>query len=390
MGLLLGSLTKYLFWFYGLMLLVFVNSGLSKKNVSLLCSIMMVRAAIMMLQLSSGITIETSAINSILDMVLSINTLAQIAQLGTREEFAETYVSHMSYICAISLVFFALQISPLKGKILSVARFDGIYIHNFIHLWGWNNNIWRTELFSRNAGPWWEPGAFQCFITVAMLMIMSGRCENNRKLRIKFLVLLVTWITTQSTTGYIIMGIVLALMYRRTVEIVFQKPFREISPIKKNGIWILAFIALIFFFQTIGLENIQEKFSGDNDSASIRLLDVTGSFAISMKSPWIGLGENLMPHYTDYGIVNNSAALLTLCMLNGWPYLIFFCYLLLSGLRCFFEEKLKWVSLGAGLVILTITMTEGIVTLPIMFVYFVHYLDSSKECLGMVAEKQRG
>lgn len=62
----------------------------------------------------------------------------------------------------------------------------------------------------------WEPGAFQGFIILAMLMLLyeaDKTTVQNRKL--KFLIFAVTLLTTQSTTGYILFVVILLTQWQR-------------------------------------------------------------------------------------------------------------------------------------------------------------------------------
>lgn len=372
-AILLGSVVKYAFWAWGLFLLFFINGKFSKRNLLTLCGLSAFRGIIILLQLMSGIALTSTTINSVIGLILYLNTVIQTAELCTAEEYAKIYIDLMVVISAVSLVCFIILMSPLRSQILTFAEIDDRFIHSYIHLWGLNNNIWRIDLFTRNSGPWWEPGAFQIFITYAMLMIMSGRAKNNKGLRVKFFILVITWITIQSTTGYMIMVFVFLLMLRSVQEIIFQCPYKDISQKQKNMLIFIVICLLIVFFCTIGYANISEKLSAGNGSSTIRFNDVFGSFEISLINPLIGVGENLSPYYSMYKISNNSAALLVIAMSYGWAYLLFFTALLYRGIKSFFIGTSHISVIGAWSIILILCMTEGIVELPIMFVFFAEY-----------------
>lgn len=372
-AILLGSLVKYAFWAWGLCLLVFVNEKFTKRNLLILCGLLVFRGLIILFQLSAGIAVTSTTINSILGLILYLNTIIQTAELCTATEYAHAYINLMVGISIVSLVCFIILMSPMREQILTFAQIDDRFIHSYIHLWGLNNNIWRIDLFTRNSGPWWEPGAFQIFITYAMIMIMSGRLENNKRLRVQFFILVITWITIQSTTGYLIMGFVFLLMFRSVMEIIFQRPYEDISQKQKILLICIAICLLTVFFCTIGYANIREKLSAGNGSSTLRFHDVLSSFEISWIRPLIGVGENLSPYYAIYEITNNSAALLVIAISYGWPYLFYFTALLYGGMKHFFRNKSPISVIGAWSILLILCMTEGIVELPIMFVFFVEY-----------------
>lgn len=372
-ALLIGNTVKYAFWAWGIFLLLINGGKFSYTNMKLLCGILLLRAIIVIAQLFGKIELSSATVNSILGIALFLNTIMQTATMCTPEEYANAYINILTFISSVSLICFGILMSPLRNDILRYAHIDGLYIHNYFHLWGWNNNSWRIELFTRNAGPWWEPGAFQCFITIAMLMILSGRCKNPQSLRTKFLILAITWITIQSTTGYLIMGFVYLMMFKKIMEIIFQKPYDKVTSKQKMLLILCALIALTIFLVTLGYANISEKLSEENGSSTIRFNDVFSSLKISMIRPLTGLGEDLSTYYSEYNIVNNSAALLVTTMQYGYIYLICFLLLLYRGIKEFFAKEQRFNALGALLVMMILCMTEGIVELPIIFIFFPNY-----------------
>lgn len=122
--------------------------------------------------------------------------------LGTR--FKTTYLSVMTVVCVISLFFFALQVLGLDLPNLMPdgdRRSIGIY------------TISTPEAYDnyrlRNAGMFWEQGAFAGYINIAFILFINNLNDLFRKHTRKVVVLLTALLTTFSTTGYIILALVI-------------------------------------------------------------------------------------------------------------------------------------------------------------------------------------
>ena len=106
----------------------------------------------------------------------------------------------------------------------------------------------NTENSIRNSGPFWEPGMFTVFITLAMLHnLYSGEKLSS----FHNIILLLTNITTFSTTGYIasallIIGYVFLTQKNKLLKIIVLifLPFPSLFP---PYYLLLIFLALIFF-----------------------------------------------------------------------------------------------------------------------------------------------
>lgn len=69
------------------------------------------------------------------------------------------------------------------------------------YTWGMNGTI-----SLRNSGPFWEPGAFQGYIWIAVLFLLfdiDKKCIKYRKAVLALFI--ITLLTTQSATGYVLL-----------------------------------------------------------------------------------------------------------------------------------------------------------------------------------------
>lgn len=115
--------------------------------------------------------------------------------------FKDYFCNIMKWLCVVSLVgYFLYLLIPSLHGLLTVSNKAGIPYSNLIF-------YVDTTHYNRNTGMFWEPGAFQSFICLALLFEV-----DRDDLRIKnIFILILTLITTYSTTGYI--GLMLILTY---------------------------------------------------------------------------------------------------------------------------------------------------------------------------------
>lgn len=115
--------------------------------------------------------------------------------LGVR--FRHVYLSVIYCLSIISLFFYLLNLLGIDFG-YSVDRYKTILIYNSI--------INTGDI--RNSGMFWEPGAFQGYILLAFLLYLDDLKYLWQEHKLKIIVLLLTVLSTQSTTGYIVLAIV--------------------------------------------------------------------------------------------------------------------------------------------------------------------------------------
>lgn len=159
-----------------------------------------------------------------------------------RAGFIDKYINIMIFICIVSLFgfisdmtnTFSFFIDKLPQLINSNPGFGNPH-GGFFYVF---RNINHS---TRNSGFCYEPGKFQFFINLALYFILF--CKTNIKyINIKFLILMITLITTMSTTG-IIMGVIIIICYIFNKKNNIEKRFIFIS------VLIGLFIIMIFFYE---------------------------------------------------------------------------------------------------------------------------------------------
>lgn len=168
--------------------------------------------------------------------------------------FRKVYVKVIVYFATASLAFFLIgMIAPnvafVFPHIEGEASVD--YYNAFIYVFMQPKGYSHFLLTTRNAGICWEPGCYQAFLNIALLFLLDGWKYREIEPSIKqLLVLIITIITTGSTTGLILLAIILFA-------------YRNVWGIRnKNGILIpiviLVAILIMLFRTSIGIDFMQK------------------------------------------------------------------------------------------------------------------------------------
>lgn len=125
------------------------------------------------------------------------------------EEFFKFYVKILYYYSVLSLYFltFSILFRPFRALIHSGAMFwaglTGTFVVDYKAISFFQLFTYTMEqsdaIFLRNAGPYWEPGAFAAYLSVALVMQYFYTGSLRNKYNIVFTIAL---LTTQSSAGY--------------------------------------------------------------------------------------------------------------------------------------------------------------------------------------------
>lgn len=134
----------------------------------------------------------------------SVNVLGKIVFGATvmwylKERFRDIYLYVMYFFSCISLVCFLLEIA-------------GIYIPDLFPTQPSRHSVlvYNSLIFDehRNSGPFWEPGAFACYLILVPLLYVDNLRDFVHSQRKEIFILFVALITTFSTTGYICLAVI--------------------------------------------------------------------------------------------------------------------------------------------------------------------------------------
>lgn len=303
-------------------------------------------------------------VNAYVSYSLRLLSALFIAESFTYSDYTNELVRVMSFIAIASLAVYTLRIMTPAGS---------GYLTSF--------GLFRTANLNgtiRNAGVFWEPGAYQIFLNLALFFqlekfgfrVFSRDIPKKHSLMIGLLVL--TVISTMSTNGFILLLISCLIAYFATTK----------SMKKQNKVWIgipLFFIALFLGIKIVSSDIVVGKFTGTGNFASTntRMNDILGSLEIIGLHP-MGLGLETQLYYNTlakYFIVNNSAGiLLTVCQLG-----VIYGILFLVRIFLFAKRHLKKHWIVYFLIVFITGLAENFYAYPIYFVMLFSFARGAME-----------
>lgn len=220
------------------------------------------------------------------------------------ESFRKAFSDIISVFCAYSLVVFALSFFINDYGPLPVIK----NVSNTRVVFAGLSNISLSYGVNRNFGPFWEPGVYSIYLSLAALFCLI----DNQKLTKRVLLLMVGVITTLSTSGYVM--IFLLILYY-----LFGNS-KKIRDVKKNWMrYVVASALIISFLSLISYNDVLNhilfsKLNKNNfeyTSTIARTASIYGNIDIWLKNPFFGIGPTrLQEYYNQYlfsqGFLENS------------------------------------------------------------------------------------
>lgn len=203
----------------------------------------------------------------------------------------------------------------------------------------------------RNSGPFWEPGMFTVFITIALAINLFNRVSL---FNIQNVILLLANITTFSTTGYVATLILLAF---------YTFIGQQVTALK-----LLLFICIpLVVWRVISLEFIQEKIVNQMSQTNVSFSRFGALFYHWEKirlSPFIGYGANEWPttamdvmmgtgHVSPNGIS-------IIAVIWGIPLAFGYFYFLYKGLMTMFSEETTIKGIAIFIVVLALSFSQDV------------------------------
>lgn len=221
----------------------------------------------------------------------------------------------------------------------------------------------------RNAGIFWEPGAYQMFLNLSLLFVLEKNNfslgftnKNKRRTLVICIILIVSIITTYSTIGYINLLVVMAIWYiKNNKEMSSTLRILAIVP----STIIVAYVAYNFIQSDI----IVGKFDGGGNvgSTETRISDMMASFEIIRRYP-LGMGHGTITWYSvlfSYGVTNNSSGLLSAVCSMGIIFGAYFVYRIVK----FARKQCAGFWIPFLIIVLISGFTENFYFYPVYFVF---------------------
>jgi len=143
---------------------------------------------------------------SILGTVLKL-LLAYFVLKTVGEAFVPTFINVVVVLAVASLIGYAVDTFHLFGGLVrALPTVSSGATEGFLYVFGFRSHI------ERNNSIFYEPGAYQIFLNAALFLLFFAQAEFSQRRRWFYtLILGATLLTTFSTTGYLIFGLMFAL-----------------------------------------------------------------------------------------------------------------------------------------------------------------------------------
>lgn len=150
-----------------------------------------------------------------LGVVITIITVVLIKNIISFEGFKETYINLLFILCCISLLFYIMGVLiPWVVYLLPTVKSISspvVYKYAILHSYRFEPVFFEFNSFNKNSSIFWEPGAYQLFLNLALFF--EFKRNTLRKLRI--LIFVVGIISTISTMGILLLGAILVTHTRK-------------------------------------------------------------------------------------------------------------------------------------------------------------------------------
>lgn len=270
--------------------------------------------------------------------------------------FIKTYVNLIFYIALISLIFYALSFNQefLNYMVDEIApHFENPWYQETATFYKQQPNIivynfgMMSEGSYRNAGPFWEPGAFAIFLNIALILnlIIKGSLKNKESW-----LFIISILTTISTMGYVV------LFFNLTIFYLFASRFRY----KIITAIFLASVS-IYLFNTLEFlkPKVEEDITLSETTTTSRFGSALADWKTFKENPFIGKGRivsskiYMIEMHRNNGLLNLMAtygifisllyfglyikSFKRICLYNHYPF-SFAYFLLLSFLMMGFSQ----------------------------------------------------
>lgn len=316
-----------------------------------------------------------------------------IASNITWEKFKKIFLYIMLGLSILSLSCFLCMMLhiPLPG----VGLHDGIY-GSFYHTLSIGTG-WQLER-CRNSGVFTEPGIFQIYLNIALLILWSNREMPLGKAKKIFWLLSITMLTTKSSMGLLIWGIVLLLFFIDRREIL-----PHIGGLTKRRVRVrmVLFAIVLLIVEEVTLGVGKDMIQNVNSWAS-RHDDTILTFLMAKDYPVFGIGIATDPipiwdvYYEKYSALrlytsyqNARSNGLGNCLAGaGIPFTILYLYCIIKSYFQMLNVKKK-----LSKIILTITFILFFMEEPIMFTPFFlicfYWVNVKKKKVYKTSEEQK-
>ncbi len=331
-----------------------------KLNSHCLLFFLMLLVSLCIMLIVSGTSKFTSYIAIILQLLIALI----FVHLYDWDCFRVSYLRIMMFFATVSLFcYFLMVLDPSIMLLFPMDAGDGaLNYHNaIIHVFSESKGYSYFVPFLRNNGIFWEPGAYQAFLNLAILFFFQ-RLETEKPKRYELVglpMLILATITTYSTTGYIVLAVI----------VMFNLP--KINKLLSGNKALTMMLAILFLFLLLffndntglGFSYFADKLNaefGDNNSFTSRI-DLN-DLDILFADPLNILGISFEAFAENYGGAANSIIHTAVCI--GLPFTL----LLLGGYVSFSLHASTKNRLLPLIALILIFSSESLIWRPIFLI----------------------
>lgn len=328
-------------WILIIVLFVFLLAGCFKGNAYRISKKVIVWTGLFSISLICTMLFSEKAFNvNYFQRIILLASCVLIVCKYNFFKFMDSYVCVMRVLAIVSLLGMVFQ--PF---ILSSSLFPSFYSSHIEYKWFFLCNV--SSHLARNFGPFWEPGAYQIFLNVALFYLF----RFSKKVSVFDIGLFaLTVLTTKSTTGILVLGLIF-------VYYLFDNKFKPSSPYGSRSLYvynkkiklciIFAGIAVVFYlisspdliwllFDKISsfIQN-SSQMNSSNVSMYVRFYGIFANVELFLQKPLFGWGiEGVVEQFEKtVGFTSNTCTFLAFASTYGIIPFIFYCRLLFGAVK---------------------------------------------------------
>lgn len=305
------------------------------------------------------------------------------------DEFKTAYLKSMVFLCFYSLVAtYVFLPLVMRGKLIffpTTYNLFGVPMSDMYFAFG-------IKYFGlmRNQGLFREPGVFQIFILVALLLSMYQQKEKYKNRRI-FLFLL-TMLTTFSAVGIVLTIIVSLIYYFPKLS---EKPRKSLLFSLLIVITIALLVLIVPGFQRELLRSLAKWGEGSSNSFTVRFNSLLNALRLSFVYPLTGMSFNraiiyIIEHFNVYGSRDLTATTMLIFSCMGIPMGILLNRVLYGVAQCISKQNIL-VSFSSFIVLLVSINSQNILCNNFFWIFFfVPFLQQPSFALSLSNEELVG
>lgn len=269
----------------------------------------------------------TTSLHYILMISIAVMTVSICGK-----QFTQFYSGIIFVHAVISLICYLL--SNIAGVVIpyipiTSSNIDGGVIMRVYNLYYTQlGNPMGNGLYTiRNCGPFWEPGAFQGFLNLAIWFELTSNVERNKWWKFRVVILIFAVITTLSTGGYIVLFFILTYFFSMDKSIgIYKKLFFTFGML---AISCYLYFILDFMSQKISNDEARLNFSFTNFPNIFYMLFGYGYATESFSQSSMSSASSIFNLFRYLGVIGTVIYLSTLFFNKTPHHFAYFCVIFL-------------------------------------------------------------